>query len=72
MNQQLVEINQQKDSQNLLKYQAVDKIFQKIRVATIGLDRARNRLDIISPFTYHTQAFATGLTAAAMIKCRGN
>jgi len=50
----------------------VDKVFQKIMVATIGLDRARNMLDIISPFTYHTQAFAIGLTAAAVIKRHGN
>ena len=29
-------------------------------------------LDIIYPFTYHTQAFATGLTAAAAIRRPGN
>jgi hypothetical protein len=34
--------------------------------------RVRNRLDKPLPFTYHTQAFATGLTAVAAKLIHGN
>jgi hypothetical protein len=67
-----VEKHQGMKRQNLLKFQAVDKIFIKYDRSQACFERVRNRLDIISPFTYHTQAFATGLTAAAGIKRHGN